>query len=44
MTLKLATHDEGGLTEKDFSLAEQCDEVFTKVLCVVINADSKAKS
>jgi 4a-hydroxytetrahydrobiopterin dehydratase len=31
VTLKLTTHDEGGLTEKDFSLARQCDEVFAKV-------------
>lgn len=30
VTLKLTTHDEGGLTEKDFSLARQCDEVFAK--------------
>jgi 4a-hydroxytetrahydrobiopterin dehydratase len=30
VTLKLATHDEGGITEKDFSLARQCDEVFSK--------------
>ena len=30
VTLKLTTHDEGGLTEKDFSLARQCDEVFSK--------------
>jgi 4a-hydroxytetrahydrobiopterin dehydratase len=29
VTLKLTTHDEGGLTKKDFSLAEQCDEVFS---------------
>jgi 4a-hydroxytetrahydrobiopterin dehydratase len=28
VTLTLTTHDEGGLTEKDFSLAKQCDEVF----------------
>ena len=28
--LKLTTHDEGGLTEKDFALARQCDEVFAK--------------
>ena len=28
VTLKLTTHDEGGITEKDFSLARQCDEVF----------------
>jgi pterin-4a-carbinolamine dehydratase len=28
--LKLSTHDEGGITEKDFSLARQCDEVFSK--------------
>jgi len=30
VTLTLTTHDEGGITEKDFSLAEQCDEVFSK--------------
>ena len=30
VTLKLTTHDEGGITEKDFSLARQCDEVRTK--------------
>jgi 4a-hydroxytetrahydrobiopterin dehydratase len=30
VTLKLTTHDEGGLTEKDFSLARQCDEVFSR--------------
>jgi 4a-hydroxytetrahydrobiopterin dehydratase len=30
VTLKLTSHDEGGLTEKDFSLARQCDEVFGK--------------
>ena len=28
--LTLTTHDAGGLTEKDFTLAEQCDEVFAK--------------
>jgi 4a-hydroxytetrahydrobiopterin dehydratase len=28
VTLKLTTHDEGGITKKDFSLARQCDEVF----------------
>jgi 4a-hydroxytetrahydrobiopterin dehydratase len=28
VTLTLTTHDEGGITEKDFSLARQCDEVF----------------
>ena len=32
VTLKLTTHDEGGLTEKDFSLARQCDKVFSKFL------------
>jgi 4a-hydroxytetrahydrobiopterin dehydratase len=32
VTLKLTTHDEGGLTKKDFSLARQCDEVFAKFL------------
>ena len=30
VTLTLTTHDEGGITEKDFSLAQQCDEVFSK--------------
>jgi 4a-hydroxytetrahydrobiopterin dehydratase len=28
--LTLTTHDEGGITKKDFSLARQCDEVFVK--------------
>lgn len=26
VTLKLTTHDEGGITEKDFALARQCDK------------------
>jgi 4a-hydroxytetrahydrobiopterin dehydratase len=30
VTLTLTTHDEGGLTEKDFTLARQCDGVFSK--------------
>jgi 4a-hydroxytetrahydrobiopterin dehydratase len=30
VTLKLTTHDEGGITEKDFALARQCDEAFAK--------------
>jgi 4a-hydroxytetrahydrobiopterin dehydratase len=30
VTLKLTTHDEGGITQKDFSLARQCDEVFSR--------------
>jgi 4a-hydroxytetrahydrobiopterin dehydratase len=30
VTLTLTTHDEGGITKKDFSLARQCDEVFSK--------------
>ena len=30
VTLTLTTHDEGRITEKDFSLARQCDEVFSK--------------
>ena len=30
VTLKLSTHDEGGITEKDFFLAQQCDEAFVK--------------
>jgi 4a-hydroxytetrahydrobiopterin dehydratase len=28
VTLMLTTHDAGGLTETDFTLAEQCDEEF----------------
>jgi len=30
--LTLSTHDEGGITEKDFSLARQCDVVFSRFL------------
>jgi len=30
VTLTLSTHDEGGITEKDFTLARQCDEVLAK--------------
>ena len=30
VTLTLTTHDEGGITKKDFSLAKQCDEVFSR--------------
>jgi 4a-hydroxytetrahydrobiopterin dehydratase len=29
--LTLTTHDEGGITEKDFALAAQCDAAFAKV-------------
>ncbi len=29
VTLKLTTHDARGITQKDFSLARQCDEVFS---------------
>jgi 4a-hydroxytetrahydrobiopterin dehydratase len=32
VTLTLTTHDEGGITEKDFTLAKQCDEIFSKFL------------
>ena len=28
VTLTFTTHDVGGITEKDFSVARQCDEVF----------------
>ena len=28
--LTLSTHDEGGITAKDFSLARQCDEIYSK--------------
>jgi len=30
VTLTLTTHDEGRITEKDFCLARQCDEVLSK--------------
>ena len=30
VTLMLATHDEGGITEKDFNLARLCDVVFAR--------------
>lgn len=30
VTLKLTSHDEGGLTKKDFSLARRCNKVFRK--------------
>ena len=30
VTLTLTTHDEGGITDKDFSLARQCDEVLSR--------------
>lgn len=30
VTLTLSTHDKGGVTHKDFSLARQCDELFAK--------------
>jgi len=30
VTLTLTTHDEGGITEKDFSVARKCDEVFSR--------------
>jgi 4a-hydroxytetrahydrobiopterin dehydratase len=30
VTLTLTTHDKGGLTGKDFSMARQCDEVFSR--------------
>jgi 4a-hydroxytetrahydrobiopterin dehydratase len=30
VTLTLTTHDEGGITEKDFSLAQVCDVVFAR--------------
>ena len=29
VTLTLTTHDEGGITGKDFTLARQCDAVFS---------------
>jgi 4a-hydroxytetrahydrobiopterin dehydratase len=32
VTLTLTTHEESGLTEKDFTLAEHCDEIFAKFL------------
>ena len=32
VTLTVTTHDQGGLTKKDFTLARQCDEVGSKLL------------
>ncbi len=32
VTLRLTTHDQGGITKKDFSLARQCDVVFARFL------------
>ena len=32
VTLTLTTHDEGGITEQDFSLARQSDEIFARFL------------
>jgi 4a-hydroxytetrahydrobiopterin dehydratase len=32
VTLTLTTHDEGGITKKDFSLARKCDEIFSRFL------------
>ena len=32
VTLMLTTHDEGGITEKDFNLARLCDVVFARFL------------
>ena len=30
VTLVLSTHSEGGLTKKDFAMAETCDAIFAK--------------
>jgi 4a-hydroxytetrahydrobiopterin dehydratase len=30
VTLTLSTHSEGGITEKDFSLARQCDRIYSR--------------
>jgi pterin-4a-carbinolamine dehydratase len=43
VTLTLTTHDEGGLTEKDFSLARKCDEVFSRFLACIINSFKQKK-
>ena len=32
VTLTLTTHDQGGITEKDISLARKCDEIFFRFL------------
>ena len=32
VTLTLTTHDEGGITDKDFSLARQCDQIYARFL------------
>ncbi len=43
VTLTLTTHDEGGLTGKDFALARGCDGVLAKFLDAAINSDSDPK-
>jgi 4a-hydroxytetrahydrobiopterin dehydratase len=37
--LTLTTHGEGGITEKDFALARQCDQVFLKSLFILMNVE-----
>lgn len=32
VTLALSSHEEGGITEKDFALAAQCDEIFEQTV------------
>ncbi len=32
VTLTLTTHDVGGVTAKDFSMAEECDKIFANFL------------
>lgn len=30
VTLTLTTHDQGGITKKDFELARQCEDIFSR--------------
>ena len=44
VTLILTTHDEGGLTAKDFTLARQCDDVFARFFGVMSHRVARRQS
>jgi 4a-hydroxytetrahydrobiopterin dehydratase len=44
VTLTLSTHDEGGVTEKDFVLARQCDGVLAKSFAAPAGAAARPKA
>ena len=43
VTLTLTTHDEGGITEKDFCLAQEVRRDLFQIFSDLINADFKTK-